>query len=127
MTSGRMDERVLILAPRGRDADVIGRLLAGGGIFCLAVADLDALLTEIEDGAAVAIVTEEALAALDEAPLVEWLDRQAPWSDLPFVILATKQMGRRSTQAADRLRSMGNVVLLERPLNGETLISAVTS
>jgi len=122
-----MDERVLILAPRGRDADVIGGLLAGAGIGCLTVPDLAGLLAEVGAGVAAVIVTEEVLAASNEEPLVGWLERQPPWSDLPFVILATRQMGPRSAQAADRLRAIGNVVLLERPLNGETLISAVTS
>jgi PAS domain S-box-containing protein len=122
-----MDERVLILAPRGRDSEVICRLLSGGGIGCLAVADLSALLREVEAGAAAVIVTEESLAASDEAPLVAWLEHQPHWSDLPFVILAVKQMGPRPVRSSDRLRAIGNVVLLERPLNGETLLSAVMS
>jgi PAS domain S-box-containing protein len=122
-----MDERVLILAPRGRDADVISRLLAAAGIGCLVMENLPDLPSAMEAGAAAVIVTEETLATSDQAPLLEWLERQPPWSDLPFVILATKQMGPRPVHAAKRLRAIGNVVLLERPLNGETLVSAVSS
>jgi PAS domain S-box-containing protein len=122
-----MDERVLLLAPRGRDAEVIFHLLTDVGFTCEPSADLPALVANLEKGAATAIITEEALAAADEAPLTEWLERQPPWSDFPFVILVTKQAGRRSASAADRLDRIGNVVLLERPLNAETLISAAQS
>jgi hypothetical protein len=38
-----MDECVLVLAPKGRDAEVICRLLAGAGIGCLSVSDLTKL------------------------------------------------------------------------------------
>ena len=39
-------------------------------------------------------------------------------------MLATKHPGRRSAQAITALHSLGNVILLERPLNAETLASA---
>ena len=39
-------------------------------------------------------------------------------------MLATKHPGRRSAQAIAALHSLGNVILLERPLNAETLASA---
>jgi PAS domain S-box-containing protein len=43
------------------------------------------------------------------------------------VVLATAQAGKRSVQASRTLERLGNVVLLERPLNIETLTSAVRS
>jgi len=122
-----MDQRILLLAPRGRDAEVICRLLADVGSGCHPSPDLPALMAELARGAATAIITEEALADADRGPLVDWLESQPPWSDFPFVILATRQAGRRSVSAADRIDHIGNVVLLERPLNGETLISAAQS
>ncbi len=122
-----MDERILLLAPRGRDAEVICQLLAGIGSACEPSNDLGGLVSNLAAGAATAIITEESLAAADHGPLIDWLDRQPPWSDFPFVILVTKQAGRRSASAADRLNSIGNVVLLERPLNAETLTSAAQS
>ena len=48
-----------------------------------------------------------------------WLARQPSWSDFPFIVLATRQPGRRSAQAIALLHSLGNVILLERPLNAE--------
>ncbi len=122
-----MDERILLLAPRGRDSEVICGLLHGIGSGCDPSMDLAGLVAKLEHGAATAIITEEALATSDMAALSEWLERQPPWSDFPFIILVTNQLGPRSAAAADRLARMGNVVLLERPLNAETLTSAAQS
>ncbi|MDB5396423.1 MAG: sensor hybrid histidine kinase [Rhodospirillales bacterium] len=122
-----MDERILLLAPRGRDSEVICALLEGVGSGCVQSQDLASVVENLEHGAATAIITEEALAASDQGPLTNWLERQPPWSDFPFIVLVTNQLGRRSASAADRLTRMGNVVLLERPLNAETLSSAAQS
>ncbi|HEX6240950.1 MAG TPA: ATP-binding protein, partial [Polyangiales bacterium] len=74
------------------------------------------------------IVTEEALTELmADRRLEEWLSVQPPWSDFPFVVLATKREGRRAEKDFRTLHSLGNLVLLERPLNAETLASAADS
>jgi PAS domain S-box-containing protein len=122
-----LDERVLVLAPRGRDSDVVSQVLGAVDMPTYRCADVACLRDCLEDGAGAAIVTEEALAASDIAIVTEWLERQPLWSDFPFVILVTKRMGRRSPDDAERLRRMGSVVLLERPINAETLISAAQS
>jgi signal transduction histidine kinase/response regulator RpfG family c-di-GMP phosphodiesterase len=121
------DERVLVLAPRGRDAAVIGQLLERAGTAALVCADLGCMLTALHEPAGVALVTEEALAEGELAPLFAWLDAQPPWSDFPVVLLALKQPGRRSEAASAIVARLGNVVLLERPVNSETLTSAVAS
>jgi hypothetical protein len=60
-----MDERILLLAPRGRDSEVICQLLADVGSGCDPSPDLAGLVDNLEDGAATALITEEALAASD--------------------------------------------------------------
>ncbi|HEX4504967.1 MAG TPA: response regulator [Alphaproteobacteria bacterium] len=120
------DERVLILTSRPRDADTLCNLLMAAGIGCYIAADLADIASAIDAGAAAAIVTEGALAAADRAPVHDWLQQQSSWSDFPFVVLAGRQTGRRN-ELAERVAGLGNVVMLERPLNGESLISAVTS
>jgi PAS domain S-box-containing protein len=122
-----MDERILLLTPRGRDSEVICQLLAGVGSGCEPSNDLAGLLANLAEGAATAIVTEEAFAAADDQPLIDWLERQPPWSDFPVIVLATKQAGRRPAAATAKLNRLGNIVLLERPLNAETLTSAAQS
>jgi signal transduction histidine kinase len=125
--SSEVETRVLILAPRGRDAAVIEQLLAKSGTSVVPCADARALVDGLKAGAGAAVVTEEALAEADTTALVDWIDDQSPWSDFPFIMLATRQAGRRPARAAAILERLGNVVLLERPINAETLSSAVAS
>jgi signal transduction histidine kinase/CheY-like chemotaxis protein len=121
------EQRVLILAPRGRDAGVIEQLLAKSGTPACICQDVATWISELRNGAAATIVTEEALVEADTASLDHWVDHQPPWSDFPFVMLATRQAGRRPARAATIIERLGNVVLLERPINAETLASAVAS
>ncbi|MFN3669324.1 MAG: response regulator [Brevundimonas sp.] len=117
----------MLLAPRGRDAQVIERLLGGEGHACVVCDDAEAMAAELARGAGIAIVTEEALAEAQHAVLGRWLETQPPWSDFPFILLATKRSGRRPLEARRALEQLGNVVVLERPVHSETLTSAVGS
>ena len=121
------EDRVLVLAPRGRDAAVIEQVLHRAGVATRACPDLAAWLAGLREGAGAAIVTEETLAERDMSGFAAWLDAQPPWSDFPFIVLATRQAGRRSGRASALLARLGNVVLLERPINAETLASAAAS
>ena len=122
-----MEERVLLLAPRGRDAQVIAQVLEPHGFHSVAVDSVQALADALHAGAGMAFVTEEALVGVPQGELVDWLERQPPWSDFHFVVLATRRTGSRPAAALDALRALGNVVIQERPLNGETLLSAARS
>jgi len=119
-----MEFRVLIHAPRGRDAAVVQNVVGTAHQVEVCPQWTD-LMHSLHQVSAATILTEESLAepALMQA-LTEWLAGQPPWSDYPFIVLATKHAGRRSTQAFDSLHKLGNVILLERPLNAETLASA---
>ena len=117
---------VLVLAPRGRDAPVIERVLAAAGVAVTVCAGLSDLMDGLGDCSA-AVVTEEALAGPDLPALLQAVERQPPWSDLTFVVLATKQAGVRTGVRTGILDRLGNAVLLERPLNAESLVSAARS
>ncbi len=121
------DRRVLVLAPRGRDAAVIHQVLEAHGLDAFTCHDLPGFLTALREGAGLAFVTEEALAGEPLRRLTAWVAEQPPWSDFPLTVLATKQAGRRSEQALATLAGLGNMVLLERPLNADTLVSAARS
>ncbi len=127
MTASGAEERVLICAPRGRDAEVMCSVLAADGVGCEPVAGVDALADCIAAGAGAAIVAEEALAGADLARLRAWLGQQAAWSDFPFVVLLSKLVGPAPDAARALIAQLGNVVLLERPLNTQTLRSAAGS
>jgi signal transduction histidine kinase len=117
-------ERILILAPRGRDAVVARSILREAAIDCEVCADLADLLRQIKLGANVAILTEEALGAADTRPLIEWIESQPPWSDFPFILLTSHGGGiERNPAAALFTEVLGNVTFLERPFHPTTLIS----
>ncbi len=122
-----MEERVLILAPRGRDAAIAAELLQKNGHAVQVCAGLSELVAELTLGAGSALITEEALAAGNRHELSEWVVAQPKWSDLPFVVLANSGSAPRSAVASGRLEDLGNVVLLQRPLHAEAMLGAVRS
>jgi signal transduction histidine kinase len=122
-----MEHRVLILAPFGRDADVIAEVLQKDQRVCVTCRDADALTSALDTGAGAALIAEEALAGTHASRLFAWLARQPAWSDFPFILLAASRVGHRSARGLEVLERLGNVVVLERPLNSETLRRAVAS
>lgn len=122
-----MKNRLLILAPRGRDAEVAARLFGQNDIAVLVCRDMTALLEAIGIGAGAVMLTEEVLSALDADRLGEWIAEQPAWSDLPFIVLANGHRAPRSERALQRLQTLGNTVLLERPLHAEAMLGAVRS
>jgi signal transduction histidine kinase/CheY-like chemotaxis protein len=119
-----MERRVMVHAPRGRDAEVVEGVLSARDIVARICLSQDELLAGLREGASAAIVTEEAFTVTPGSSLNEWLAQQPSWSDFPFIVLTTRQTKRRSAPARASLRALGNVVLLERPVNAETLASA---
>ena len=113
----KAEERILILAPRGRDAEVMQQVLSRGNSACHLCLDLGDLRSQLEAEVGAVLVTEEALVGEGLEPVLQWCEAQPPWSDLPVVVLVTKQAGPRSSRASRLLERLGNVVLLERPIN----------
>lgn len=125
-TDDAHDERLIVFAPHGRDADVMCSVLLRDRLACAIVHDFNAFGVAIAQGAGAAIVAEEALHGIDSGLLRAWLDQQAPWSDFPFIVLLAKAAGLQQGPR-ERLGDYGNVILLERPLNAQTLRSAAVS
>jgi len=125
--SSSTHERVLILAPRGRDAQVALQLLTAQGRHAATCSSVQHLVQELSEGAGAALVAEEALHGCNLRPLCTWLADQPPWSDLPFVLLAGKRSLRRPEVAEVIIGVLGNVIVLERPISAQTLSSAIDS
>ena len=117
------EQRVLVLAPTGKDAALTQSVLAQGGVVCCGCRDLAHLCQELDAGAGVVLVTEEAVFPAGGDCLVEWLRRQPPWSDLPILVLA--RAGADSATVAQSMDLLGNVTVLERPMRVAALVSAV--
>lgn len=122
-----MTNRILILAPRGRDAEVAAKLFGGNEITSLVCGDIAALLDALEVDAGAVMLTEEVLADSGTDRLADWISAQPTWSDLPFIVLANGQRAPRGDRALRRLQALGNTVLLERPLHAEAMVGAVRS
>lgn len=122
------DLRVLVLAPRGRNAELIERFLSEAGIHAAVCRDVDEFRHSLDAGAAGAIVTEEAFTRAGIACLLETLERQPPWSEMPLIILTGGGATTRgSAEVAGRLSPRTSVTLLERPVRALTLVSAARS
>ncbi len=120
------EARILVLAPTGRDARLISETLSGGGLVPSTCLNSETLLSNLSEGAAAAIVAEEALSAPALERLSDWLKSQPSWSDFPFVVLTSG--GRPSptnSQKARELESLGNMTLLERPVRPDTVKGAL--
>jgi len=121
-------ERLLVLAPIGRDTAIAVAILSEAGIAAEPVANLGQLLDELDRGAGAAIITEEAAGAADLSNFSAWLARQPPWSDLPIVVLTHHGGGPERNPGAARLAGiLGNVTFLERPFHPTTLVSVATT
>ena len=119
-------ERVLVLAPTGRDGQMVCGRIVEDGMRCEVCADLPALLAGMASGAAAAVVAQEALSPHGAERLLATLEAQEPWSDIP-VLLLSESRSRRSPRVPTRFFERANVTLLPRPLAIQLLLSSVRS
>jgi signal transduction histidine kinase/CheY-like chemotaxis protein len=125
---GASSERTVILAPTGRDATVAAGLIKEAGYYANVCSDLAALLHEIEGGAGLAVIADEAIKTADLRGLMRWLNDQPSWSDFPIVLLTHQGGGPERNPDAVRLgQILGNVTFIERPFHPTTLVSVVGS
>jgi PAS domain S-box-containing protein len=119
----REDYRVLIFPATRRDAEVTQALLERADVRCTCCADALALAREIEAGVGAILLTDAAFRDPHMEEVLAALDRQAPWSDIPTVLLC--RTGAQSETATRILQSLRNVTILERPTASRTLVSSV--
>ena len=116
-----------VLTPTGGDAPLAVKVLERYGIPAHACGDMDGVVRDIDRCAVgVLLVAEEALGAGDRAELLEALDQQPVWSDIPLVLLVAS--GEHSAGLSPAVREVvrrGNVTLLERPVRVATLTTAL--
>ena len=119
--------RVLVLAPTGRDAAATLEQLRAASLIGIVCAEVVELIGKLDEGAGVAVIAEEAFRN-DLAKLTEWVAKQPPWSDFPFVVISSRHFfPKEDARRISLLESLGNVSLLERPLSAVSLMSAVKS
>ena len=125
-TAAETEERILILTPRGRDASLIAGTLAEDRISAAICRDAAELVGRLDEGAAGAIVAEEALTQQGVNDIAHFLASQPPWSDLPFVVLTSSGRANPGTvKKAQELAVLGNITFLERPARPDTVRSSM--
>ncbi|MBP0438671.1 PAS domain-containing hybrid sensor histidine kinase/response regulator [Tianweitania sediminis] len=119
-----MAGEALILAPRGRDAEVASRLLSAAGIGSIVCASYRDLVERLTDDACFAVITEESLRGEDLDHLRSAMAEQAPWSDFQFIVLTASGALPERTRSATKLSEvLRNVSFLERPFHPTSFTS----
>lgn len=121
-------ERVLVCAPFGRDAELISREIRLAGMESVVCGTVQDICAGLSEGAATALLADEALYSQSVDDLSRALARQPQWSDFPLIVMTSG--GETTETSRHRLRllqPLGNITLLERPLRTATLVSSVRS
>ena len=119
-------ERAIIFAPLGRDNTVALSILSEAGFSGSSASDLCDLCVQLQQGAGMAIIAEEAINGIDLEPLLQHLRDQPAWSDLPIVLM-TYHGGPDHPPSMRLGKQLGNVTFLERPFHPVALVSLVTT
>ena len=125
VSEGHEDERVLIMAPVGKDATAMAALLYADGFEVRVCAGADECSRQIAAGTGALLITEEALESPLLSNLLEVLKAQPPWSELPLVILTSGGESRRARLLDLAAAAAGSVTLLERPISTRTLVRSM--
>jgi signal transduction histidine kinase len=115
--------RVLLLPATRRDAEVMQPLLSRQDLLCTVCRDARDLASQLEKGAGVLLLTDEAFQDGALQHVLTALQRQPPWSDVPSVLLC--RTGPRSALGSKVIASLSNVTVLDRPTPTRTLISSL--
>ena len=119
--------RVLVLAPAGRDAELIAEALRVSGAATEIVETAEALAAEIAAGAGALLVAEEALTAGGAGRLNEALAQEPAWSDLPILLLTSGERAQAAGRLSSRRADRSPPILVERPVRVPTLRSLVSA
>jgi len=119
------NERVIIIAPVGQDAAAMATLLDTQGFetqICNGSAEYS---RQMIDSAGALLLTEEALESPQGSLLLDLLEGQPPWSELPLIVLTSGGESRRAGLLDLAAAAAGSVTLLERPISALTLMRSV--
>ncbi|HET9100753.1 MAG TPA: PAS domain S-box protein [Acidobacteriaceae bacterium] len=117
---------VRVIAPTGRDAELVVRVLRQNGLSAEVCEDLSFMRNPTHDEVGPLVIAEEALKPAFVQLLSERVRNQPEWSDLPILILTngSREIPRGYRITYDRM-SIGSPILLERPIRTATLITTI--
>ena len=123
----RVDDRILIFAPVGKDAPLTLDVLNRAGLKGTVCSAVSSLCDEFLRGASCIILTEEALENASIGDLMECLRAQPAWSDIPILLFADAERSEIYLRTLRLLEGLRNVVLLERPIRLGAALSLIRS
>jgi signal transduction histidine kinase/ActR/RegA family two-component response regulator len=115
-------ERVVVWTPHGRDARLAIALLQRHGLDAVECCSSKEMVGAIRD-AGCALVSQEALTPDNVGAIRNALGHQPAWCDFPFIVLAYKPEPGSAAQPC--WHELGNVTVLHRPTQIETVLTAV--
>jgi len=118
-----VEKRVLFVAQTVKEGAITSSLLRSANLSAAAFSELRQLVEEIPKGAGAILLTEEILLSPQIDELIELLESQPPWSDLPIVLLI--RGGAESPGTFETIRALRNVTLLDRSAPKRSVVSAV--
>jgi signal transduction histidine kinase len=120
------EQRVLVVAPVGRDASLICDLLARQGFACESCSNVRELAGKIGERTGALLITDEALGGNVIGHLLEVLNMQPPWSDVPLILLTGSDNATRTKKLIDQnWARRRNVIVVDRPVRRVALTTAI--
>jgi signal transduction histidine kinase/ActR/RegA family two-component response regulator len=117
------ESKVLVLPPTRRDGDVTRALLRDVGLDCDVVGNARMLASQLSTSIGAVVLTDAAVADPGLSSVMDALERQPRWSDMPVILLSKPDM--RSPSDKRRFEKLTNLTVLDRPTSGRALVSAV--
>jgi two-component system, LuxR family, sensor kinase FixL len=119
-STNALEDRVLVLAPLGRDAPLLCRAISADGMRPAICATMPELCDELRRGAGVLLIAEESLARGNLDSLADALGRQPDWSEVPLIVLTGRARGREPAAEPGLdyppwRQALNRAALLERP------------
>jgi signal transduction histidine kinase len=123
--SAQLERRILLRTATTRDAMLASEVLERAGMHATPCATTAELATEYLRGAGAILVAEEVLLEPQFNNVITLLRDQAPWSDVPVLVLA--RTGADSAVIIEAMELLANVTVVERPLRVAALVSTLRS
>jgi signal transduction histidine kinase/ActR/RegA family two-component response regulator len=120
---GNQERKVLVLPPTRRDGDVTRALLRDVGLDCDIVGNARMLASQLNTSIGAVVLTDAAVADPGLSSVMDALDHQPQWSDMPVILLSKPEM--RLPADKRRFGKLTNLTVLDRPTSARALVSAV--
>lgn len=127
-SSARRSERVLLLAPFGKDAVHLQKILCAQKVENVICDDVETLERNLNVAAAI-ITTEEVLSSPQGAKFKKALVGQPSWSNIPIIAFyaAASVNDAHEMKANHPFRDIAEITFIQRPVTAAMIVNAVVS